>query len=113
MTRLILPPPPSANRYWRKWRGRMVVSDEARTYKEECGWIAKALRVEPIAGPVSLRMAVYRPAKRGDLDNAIKVVLDSLNGILYEDDSQIVEIHALRYDDKHKPRVEIEVKEQS
>ena len=32
-------------------------------------------------------------------------MLDALNGIVYLDDSQVVEIHAFREDDKENPRV--------
>jgi len=106
---ITLPVPPSANRYWRNFRGRMVVSAEARAYKEQAAWIAKAAGMEPVAGDVSVTLRVYRQAKRGDLDNSIKVSLDSLNGVAYSDDSQIVRIVAERYDDKRNPRVEIEV----
>ncbi len=35
-----------------------------------------------------------RPEVRPDIDNIVKVVMDGLNGIAYEDDSQIVEITA-------------------
>ena len=67
---ITLPVPPSANRYWRNFRGRMVVSAEARAYKEQAAWIAKAAGMEPVAGDVSVTLRVYRQAKRGDLDNA-------------------------------------------
>jgi Holliday junction resolvase RusA-like endonuclease len=106
---ITLPPAPSANRYWRNFRGRMVVSAEARAYKESAAWLAKAAGMEPITGDVSVTLRVYRQAKRGDLDNSIKVSLDSLIGVAYADDSQIVRIVAERYDDKRNPRVEVEV----
>ena len=35
-----------------------------------------------------------RPEIRPDIDNIVKVVLDGLNGIAYNDDSQVVEIQA-------------------
>lgn len=35
-----------------------------------------------------------RPEIRPDIDNIVKVVMDGLNGIAYDDDSQIVEISA-------------------
>lgn len=109
MTRLILPPPISANRYWRKFRNRMVVSAEAQAYKREVSLIAAASGLDMLTGDVAIRLDVYREAKRGDLDNKLKVILDSLQGILYADDKQIVEIHARRFDDKHNPRVEVEI----
>lgn len=107
--RLTLPPPISANRYWRTFRNRTVVSAEAKTYKTAVGWIARAAVDEPITQPITITLHWFRPAKRGDVDNAIKVTLDALNGIVYADDSQVVELHAYRHDDKHNPRVEVEV----
>ena len=34
-----------------------------------------------------------KPCKKPDADNAAKIVLDSLNGIAYHDDSQITTLH--------------------
>ena len=109
MIRLTLPTPISANRYWRNARGRTYVSAEAKTYKTAVGWIARTHIDEPLQGDLSVTLRWYRPAKRGDVDNAQKVVLDALNGIAYSDDSQITELHAYRYDDKDNPRMEVEI----
>jgi crossover junction endodeoxyribonuclease RusA len=38
---------------------------------------------------------VSKSNRRRDIDNMIKLVLDALNGVVYEDDSQVVEIHAI------------------
>ena len=108
---LTLPLPPSANVYWRMWRNRMVVSTEAKNYKIAAGWQAKAAGVEPLRGPVAVTMHVYRARKAGDLDNKIKCLFDALNGIAWEDDSQVVELHAYMHDDKNAPRVEIEMQD--
>ena len=51
-----------------------------------------------------------RPVKRPDIDNIIKSVLDSLNGLAYRDDSQVVCINAEKYYSDN-PRVEIEISE--
>ena len=51
-----------------------------------------------------------RPPTRPDIDNYIKGTLDGLNGVFWEDDGQIVEIHAGKYY-SDKPRIEIEIKE--
>lgn len=110
-TALVLPYPPSANRYWRMVNGRMLVSREARAYKLRASLVAIEQGAKPCAGPVGVELKVYRPAKRGDLDNSIKVCLDSLKGIAFEDDNQIIGIIADRYDDKANPRVEVTVTE--
>lgn len=109
MITIQLPLPPSANRYWRMFRGRMVVSAEAKAFKTEAGWIAKAAGAEVMTGPLSLSVDVYRERKSGDLDNKLKIILDSLQGMLYENDSQIVEIHARLFDDKKNPRAIVSV----
>lgn len=112
--RLVLPYPPSTNRYWRNYRGRMVRSEEAmrywfeaRAWVRDCGaeWqLAEYLRSEYT---LAVTLDLYRPQRSGDLDNRIKVVLDTLQGVAYKNDSQIVRIVANRYDDKHNPRVEV------
>lgn len=101
---LTLPVPPSANKYWIYARNRVMTSPEARAYKDA---VRLLTRIDMISGPVAVNVSVYRPAKRGDLDNYLKIMLDALQGVLYEDDRQITEIHAFRYDDKDNPRVEL------
>ena len=106
-----LPYPPSANRYWRNVRGRTIVSAEAKAYKAEAGWSAKAQGACCIeAGNIIVKIDAYRPRRRGDLDNVLKITLDALNGVAYADDSQITRIEANRYDDKDNPRVEIGIR---
>lgn len=113
MTTLTLPYPPSANKYWRRHGTIIHRSKEADDYKLRVGWLCKlssALR-EPYTGNVRVSFDFYRPAKRGDLDNLLKVTIDSLIGYAYVDDQQIVEIHAYRREDKAEPRVVVEVTE--
>jgi crossover junction endodeoxyribonuclease RusA len=109
--RLTLPFPISANRYWRVGKNRVYRSEEATAYKDEVGWLCKAEGINPFKGNVCVSLDFYRPAKRGDTDNMIKVTLDSLIGYAYVDDKQIVELHAMRHDDKDDPRVEVLVTE--
>ena len=40
---------------------------------------------------------VNRPAKKPDIDNTLKAVLDALNGVAYEDDRQVVEAICRKY----------------
>lgn len=86
---------------------RLVLSKEAREWKDRnqvCGPL--------VEGPVSLTIHVYRPRKRGDLDNCLKLVIDALvSGLILSDDDQVVAIHAYRHDDKDSPRVEVSIQE--
>ena len=94
--------PPSANRYWRVWGGRVVRSAEARSYKIACQIIATREKIKPIAGDVAINIILHpKLTKKGgasktriDLDNALKVVIDAMNGVAYTDDSQVVRIVA-------------------
>ena len=101
--------PPSANRYWTLKRNRIVVTEEARAYKQEVYF--QLHQYEPLTGDVAVNFTVFRPAKRGDLDNYTKVMFDALNGLVWTDDKQVIEIHSFREDDKMNPRVEFLVYE--
>lgn len=75
----------------------------------------------PLEGPISVRMVFYVerpktvtrqfPEVKPDLDNYIKAVSDSLNNIVYKDDSQIVKIQALKLYAPIRPFIEVEVKQ--
>lgn len=112
--RVVLPEPPSANRWWRNVRGRMVTSKAARQYKEGVAWLAfKGMAgAKLVAAPLPVRVSVdwYRGRKSGDLDKRLGVLLDALQGCVYESDSQVVEIAARRHDaDRATARVEVVV----
>lgn len=51
-----------------------------------------------------------RPTKKPDLDNIAKIILDSLNGIAYKDDSQVVGLNISKYYSEN-PRVEVILEE--
>lgn len=109
MIRLTLDMPPSGNRYWRHNRGRIHRSAEADAYIEQVGWLCRTAGIEPLDGDVRVTLRFYRKARRGDLDNRVKILLDALIGYAWHDDSQVAEIHAYRYEDKQCPRCELEV----
>lgn len=111
---LIIPEPPSANRYWRHTArgGRAITykSAKAKQYQSEVRTRAMLAGLQPLNGPVEVHLVWYRKARRGDLDNRLKVIFDALQGAAYVDDSQIVAITARREEDKNNPRVEIVVR---
>ena len=98
---MCLPEPPSLNKWTRIWRGRVLLSREARAYKETARQLALFARLTCVEKPalVGVRIVWYRSRKVGDLDNRLKIVLDALRGVMYDDDSQIDELHAWRQDD--------------
>ena len=44
-----------------------------------------------------MREGKIRPTVKPDLDNVVKVVLDALNGVAFEDDKQIVHINSSKF----------------
>ena len=66
-----------------------------RKFKEELGWLVRRFIKKPMTSPVGIKLKVYRELppeslKFGDIDNHLKAVLDSLNGIAFLDDRQVV-----------------------
>lgn len=44
----------------------------------------------------AIRDGLEKPTKKPDADNVAKIILDSLNGIAYKDDSQIIELRIIK-----------------
>jgi crossover junction endodeoxyribonuclease RusA len=114
--KLTFPVPPSANRYWRtvvaKGRAMTFVSTEAKQYKKDVSTLAKVAGIRRLLqSELAVTVRFYRAQRSGDLDNRLKCLLDAMQNAIYISDSQIVEIHAFRHDDKYQPRVEVEITE--
>ena len=109
MITLVLPYPPTVNHMYRRARGHLALTPEALAFRHAVRMIAMVQGVTPIVGPVAVFLDVYRPRRRGDLDNLLKATIDSLNGVAYRDDQQVEQITAVRYDDKRAPRIEVSV----
>ena len=60
-------------------------------------------RTEMLAGSI-------RPTKRPDADNILKVVADSLNGLAYHDDAQLVDAQIRKFYSAN-PRIEVTIQE--
>lgn len=115
---LTLPVPPSVNRIWRTGRGRNYLSPEAQRFKlaakvaaAKAGYLKGDAVPFPSPMQVKVTLFWYREAKRGDLDNRAKATLDVLNGILWDDDGQVVEIHLYRREDPKAGRIVLSIEE--
>lgn len=132
MIELTLPYPISANRYWGtrvvkvkatgKFMPMVYVTSEAEDFKEQVGWLCRAAGVRaPLPGRVSLTVQLYpnrpqdfktRMRKHGDawddtvmcidLDNANKVLLDAIKGIVIEDDKWVRRLSSERMEPDEK-----------
>lgn len=116
MGSLVLPYPPSANRYWRVFRGRAVTSAAATAYKRDVAALARSAGLGgPSIAPIALEFVLrpprpldgdrrerlqgplwHLPVRCLDLDNALKVAIDALQGIIYDNDNQVVSLRINR-----------------
>ncbi len=115
-------------------RGRHITMydpTKVKKFKKELSQLARSqYKDDPLDGQLEVDVWFYRPVQKSlskkerarrlsgehrpivkpGLDNYIKSALDGLNGVLWIDDSHIVDLHAhKRYSDD--PRIEITVKE--
>ena len=84
--------------------------ESARHAKDAIAWEARTQhRGDPLQGPLAVTVDLYWGDRRKhDTDN-LKALLDALNGVVWEDDGQIVDLHARKHFDKANPRVEMSV----
>jgi len=101
---MMLPYPPSANRYWRHFRGRTVRSMEADKYRGAVSYYARVAGLtERLKGAVRVCATLHpKRTKNGeasktrlDLDNCVKVLLDALQGVAFDNDRQIEDLRIL------------------
>ena len=109
---------------------RLYDPKKVSVYKKQLAMMCKfQYKEDPLDGPLRVELGFYRhvqsslskkerelrisgvhrPTVKPDTDNYIKSTLDGLNGLLWEDDNQIVDLIAYKYYSDN-PRVEIDVK---
>ena len=100
----MLPYPPSSNRYWRHFRGRTVRSSEAERYRVAVfAHVFSEGFTGCLSGPIRVCATLHpKRTKKGeasktrlDLDNCVKVLLDALQGVAFDNDRQIEDLRIL------------------
>ncbi len=114
MTIILKGNPISTNNCYHNVRANMrILTSKARALKEDYSWQARTqFKGKPFTGDLIIYIKIYFGTKRKyDWDNFHKLSQDSLNGIVWEDDSQIQEATVKKFYDKENPRIEINVAE--
>ena len=111
--------------------GRAFTSNQTINYEN---WIKQCYIEQSnklLQGPIRARIEIYYsvpksyskrkieaiknyedyPMKKPDCDNVVKIVLDSLNKIAYDDDKQVVELTVLKRWTFENERIEFEMEE--
>lgn len=93
-----LPYPPSVNTYWRRVGVRTIVSKKGRQYREA---VKASIQMDELKLGINFNVAVsvevYPPdARRRDVDNILKALLDALRDAgVYKDDSLVKYLEVL------------------
>lgn len=101
--------PPSINGMYRG--GRRFLTKKGKATKDGISMeILSQRNFEPMKGDIAMNVLFYFPDKRKrDIDNCLKALLDCCTGLLYLDDSQIVELHVYKQIDSKNPRTVIQI----
>lgn len=88
-----LPYPPSLNNLYVNAgsRGR-VRSQKYAEWATAAGWELKAQRPRHILDDCQVLIEVRRPNRRADVDGKCKAVLDLMTGLVWADDSQVIDL---------------------
>lgn len=96
--------PPSVNTYWRRAGSRFYISEAGQKFKYNIQAYMmtqkKKLSKEKLEVDLILN---FKDKTVRDIDNFCKGIFDSLTGILWEDDSQIVKLHITKNVGTKKP----------
>jgi len=108
-----LPYPPSVNHYWRRVGDATIISREGRRFRKEVFDLLAPRQGDRLEGRLAVRILACPPdARRRDLDNIMKALLDALeDGGVYRDDGQIDCLFVERGPIAPRGKVMVQVKE--
>lgn len=96
--------PPSLNTYWRRSGHIIHLSKAGQQFKTNIHKFmttqGKKLSKEKLEVDLTLN---FKDKTKRDIDNYCKGIFDSLTGILWEDDSQIIKLHITKNTGTKKP----------
>lgn len=120
MTLITLLGEPKSTQHIYKFRcaGRipmMYMDKDGKGVKESYQWQAKSQwKKKLLTEPLEVKIDLFFANKRNhDIDNYNKILLDSLTGIVWEDDGLIQSMTVSKSYDKSNPRIEITIYERN
>ncbi|MEI6449150.1 MAG: RusA family crossover junction endodeoxyribonuclease [Actinomycetes bacterium] len=93
--------------------GRVYTPKATKRFERMIAWAALGVRPRgwALTGRFVVEVVCYFPdERRRDVDNVLKSVLDGMQSVLYEDDSQVVIARAAKWLDRETPRTVVVVR---
>lgn len=92
-------------------RGRVYLSKKYREAKNDLKEeVAVQYDGELLEEDLCLNVLFYfGDRRRRDIDAYLKIIMDSMEGIVYKDDVQVNELHVFKVVDTDNPRTEVQV----
>lgn len=108
MTKITLPLPPTDNQLYGQ-RGKVRFMYQAGKDWKEKAWllIRSQYKGKIIEGDINIGSIVFYLKRWRDIQGSLKLVFDSMEGIVYANDRQIRSFYVVRKIDKSNPRIEI------
>jgi Holliday junction resolvase RusA-like endonuclease len=102
MIEIEIPLTPVAQSRPRFAKGMVYEDYKVKRFKIDCKWLArKSYKGHPFKRDIPLHLETVffvggKEVSKPDLDNLIKSLLDALEGVIYENDSQIIKLTAAK-----------------
>ena len=113
LVRFTIPGKPQGKERPRLSKGGLVYTPRAtKRYERAMAWAALGARPLSwaLTGHFRVEVVCYFPDnRRRDGDNVLKAVLDGMQGVLYDDDSQVTFALVIKNVDRERPRTEVMV----
>lgn len=89
----------------------VYMTKAGKDLKESYQWQLKSqYKKKPLTGDIDMRVELFfGDERKRDIDNFNKILLDSMSGIIFEDDSQIQSLLIIKNKDKKNPRIELQI----
>ena len=105
---------PSTNTYYRRSGHHIHISNKGKEFKRAAQEIIleKFPEQSPLKCNIELNLELHFKHKRArDIDNYNKALLDSMTGIIYEDDSQITSMKIRKFIGSDSDKILIKISE--
>ena len=106
--------PPSVNACFRSYKGRVIKSARLKLFEQQMiqHFADNEDGIEMIEGHLKLTIEFSLPNKRSiDIDNLLKSLLDSLEGVVFENDSEVYELQVTKVSDTGVSRTSVKIEQ--